>query len=60
MSLSKVKLRYIIKKIGEDRYQVIDTKTNEVLWQSKQSNNEVIWFNTMDLNEADQLIKELI
>ena len=58
MNLSKVKLRYTIKKLGEDRYQVIDTHDNQALWGSKQSPGEVIWYCVMTAEEAEELIEE--
>ena len=58
MNLSKVKLRYTIKKLGEDRYQVIDTETNESLWKTESKNGESIWFCVMTAEEAEELIEE--
>lgn len=58
MNLSKVKLRYTMKKLGEDRYQVIDTDDNQVLWASQQSPGEVIWYCVMTAEEAEALIEE--
>jgi membrane protein required for beta-lactamase induction len=56
--LSKVKLRYTMKKLGVDQYQVIDTKDNQVLWASKQYYGEPIWYCVMTAEEAEDLIEE--
>ena len=58
MNLSKVNLRYTMKKLGEDQYQVIDTEDNQVLWASKQSPGEIIWYTVMTAEEAEDLIEE--
>jgi hypothetical protein len=58
MNLSKVNLRYTMKKLGEDQYQVIDTEDNQVLWASKQSPGEIIWYCVMTAEEAEDLIEE--
>jgi hypothetical protein len=54
----KVKLRYMTKKVGENRYQVIDTETNEPLWTTQASYGNNIWYCVMSLEEAEQLIKD--
>lgn len=58
MSLTKVKLRYAMKKLGEDRYQVIDTETNEPLWNTQSSYGENIWYCVMTAKEAEELIEQ--
>jgi hypothetical protein len=58
MTLSKVKLRYTIRKLGEDQYQVIDTQDNQVLWASKRFHGESIWYCVMTAEEAEELIEE--
>jgi len=58
MNLSKVKLRYTMRKLGEDRYQVIDKEDNQVLWANKQSPGEIIWYCVMTAEEAEELIAE--
>ena len=60
MNLSKVKLRYSNKKVGEDRYQVIDNDTNEVLWRNQIVNNESLWYCIMTLDETEQFIEEIL
>ena len=58
MSLRKVKLRYTMKKLGEDRYQVIDTETNEPLWNTQSTYGESIWYCVMTAQEAENLIEQ--
>jgi hypothetical protein len=58
MALNKVKLRYTIKKLDEDQYQVIDNEDNQVLWASKRFHGESIWYCVMTAKEAEELITE--
>lgn len=58
MSLRKVKLRYTMKKLGEDRYQVIDTETNEPLWATQSTYGESVWYCVMTAQEAEDLIEQ--
>ena len=57
---SRVRLRYITKKVSEYGYQVIDTETNEPMWTCHASYGENIWYCVMSIEEAEQLIEDLL
>ena len=57
---NRVRLRYQIKRVSDYGYQVIDTLNNETMWTCHASYGESIWFNTMSIQEAEQLIEDLL